>query len=193
MFSFCIRISCRALIILSLMVCLLVVALWIRSYWRGDLIAYRKVDRIEPIYHNLGSVRTFDYNLYDYRLHLFASYQGRLTVGLFSADQNMVPRDSWSWDVSQPGPVKDDPWFGFDSRGQKEGKVGIRWCPRIRSPHAVVAAMFAIAPIGWLVHHGTRKKRPPFACRKCGYDLRASPERCPECGAAINLPQSKTL
>ena len=37
-----------------------------------------------------------------------------------------------------------------------------------------------------LIHHRRRKRRKLGLCVKCGYDLRGSAERCPECGTPFD-------
>jgi rubrerythrin len=52
---------------------------------------------------------------------------------------------------------------------------------------------FAILPLSWLIVEIFRRSRPkpnPHACRHCGYDLRATPDRCPECG---NVPKDANV
>jgi hypothetical protein len=55
-------------------------------------------------------------------------------------------------------------------------------------PHWCVVIATSILPACWLIRSRRRLRDARRAnagqCRECGYDLRASPERCPECGRA---------
>ena len=56
----------------------------------------------------------------------------------------------------------------------------------IRVPYWLIAFSAAIAPSVWLARMKRRRERDRLSaglCPTCGYDLRATPGRCPECGA----------
>ena len=59
-------------------------------------------------------------------------------------------------------------------------------------PCPVVVVLLAVLPLAWVVRSDRqfrRRHRPrPAACLTCGYDLRASPDTCPECGEPSRSP-----
>ena len=63
------------------------------------------------------------------------------------------------------------------------GKVSV-WILRV--PDWAVIAAFGVLPIVWIFTAARRlvprKKDGGSCCAVCGYDLRATPDRCPECG-----------
>jgi hypothetical protein len=50
-------------------------------------------------------------------------------------------------------------------------------------PHWVMFLLTGVLPAVWFDWLGKMRKPADGHCSNCGYDLRATPDRCPECGA----------
>ena len=154
------------LTLLSLLLCVAVAALWVRSYWRIDGLC--------------GEAISHYYEMYTWR--------GGLWLGDFGADGSRaeVPRAVRRLDgEAQLQLLFEDMrhgligWFGFGSSSAVAG-AGTRlrlfvvplWLPGI-----VLAYLPVLHLLGW-----RRRTGRSGLCPRCGYDLRATPDRCPECG-----------
>jgi hypothetical protein len=76
---------------------------------------------------------------------------------------------------------------GFDASHENySGGAGHRWETWVLAVRAwLPMTLLLVLPALWLNRHlQARRARRVGLCPTCGYDLRASPERCPECGAA---------
>jgi hypothetical protein len=175
----------------SLALAAAVAVLWIRSYRVGDqflfrhFTAYPDCDLVHEWYLSsaAGGVRLAH--------HINHHRKG---------DGAKLPR----WKLSTYGPPG-FPFFGTRSRvpsrnrlsawqraGFELGNSSSGTPPSVVrgviAPHWFCALLLLIMPALWLRYAlpqlRRRRRAARGACRACGYDLRATPGRCPECGAA---------
>ena len=165
---------------LSLLLCAAVCVMWVRSYFvqdscywsdrgkevqgvtaRGQLLV-RWVTISEPNFFNPISLR-----------HTVKRPPGSVaSLGL-----SPLPTE---WESPVVG-------FGFAS-GQF-GPRKIYYGQHLILPLWFVALTLAVGPVRWAYLRRTqrhsREQLVGAVCPSCGYDLRASPDRCPECGTAV--------
>lgn len=154
---------------LSLMLCVTMAVLWVWSYWREQTVSWEN--------------RTYSHDVTS------AWGMVRFTYGM-PIDLNGHPgRTGWDFGSFPAGPRAAAMWV--DARHPTcTGFGGFAYCvaswPKtFFVPHWFFALATALLPAVKAIHVWTSWRRLQLGlCRRCGYDLRASPDRCSECGAA---------
>ena len=148
---------------LSLILCLATVGLWVRSYWVSDTLV--RYDNRESWDRHWWVQSESGYVL-----------GGRRYQATNFSDSSAS--DRWLYYAAPPEP-------DFKLRYLFSVHPGNLL---IQSAHWMLVILFALAPIYWLLGPWRRqeKRRKLGLCLNCGYDLRASPQRCPECGCAAS-------
>jgi len=154
------------LTVLSLLLCVAVVVLGVRSYWVSDAVDWGIADCRAGVGSLRGWISAATVQVAPDRLASVP--RGALVSrepGASAAGHAM--KASWSWSVVQA--------VRFTAPGLRVFDV--------RVPHAYVAAALAVLPAARLLARRTLARRRLLGlCPACGYDLRATPGRCPECG-----------
>ena len=110
------------------------------------------------------------------------SEYGKLSFSIHGTDAGQKPRwllESWPLEAAWTSPNLAGWWkhAGFDyGIGGTAGGNTIR---QLVIPYWLVVVLFLTVAV-WRMQ--TRRRHAVGRCRHCGYDLRATPERCPECG-----------
>ncbi len=149
--------------VLSLVLCVATVAIWIRSHRRSDELCWCSSTTgyipVVSVQSGEGSA------MFVYHPTL---PKDRLTFHFQSTPINTFP--GWDW----PGTSALNR-LGFYGRWGLDRVVFL--------PFWAVLLVSSFLPAIWLGCQRRRSRRRKLGrCLRCGYDLRATPDRCPECG-----------
>jgi hypothetical protein len=168
---------CVLLDLLGLAGCALLLALasatvawWVRSYWVADSFWFNGVNEVRALVLSNGKIELYRQSVRD-----DAPFRVTASYGHHAQDPS-PPR------LRESGLATAWEQFGF---GYAAGADAMGSRRMIVVPCWATAAVAGIVPAWWLWQRKRRRiawLRSQKRCIRCGYDLRATPDRCPECG-----------
>jgi hypothetical protein len=206
------RYTVNALTVLSILLCMVTVGLWIRSHWRGSY-AEKKFLVIHPPDHSIaekyvrwgldsGGLQIGTEHLQDFAYkhgpemtnedvieELQPHYRWRFTSYVAS----QYPRTAWEF------PRHAERSHGFHRMGfsvflyraTRQTAEFEEWVYHRRTevtiPCWFIALVFASLPLARAFGAARQRRWQEGKCRVCGYDLCATPHRCPECGTVPEI------
>ena len=168
--------------IVFLVLSLILAGCWVRSHWVADLTSL-----------TVKHEGAFGFTVYN-----IDSIGGSMHFGWLSTPSSLPGDERYGFKVEHLNAadirVFGDHWgFGVvDNRHPLNSSMAPNW--EIWLPNWFI--MLALTPLAipWLTmrfRSARRHKRiVRRLCPTCGYDLRATPDRCPECGAAV-IPRNE--
>jgi hypothetical protein len=185
----------RLLTGLSLFLAVATATLWVLSPWRFD-----RVDRYHATLTNTDGSSCSDSQL------MLMSFAGRVQLALTATDvtsskagsySGWIAHNGWSYQeyaTQDCGPPRQGPMGFYCATGPSAGLSRSGFNLFLQFPHWFPLGLFSILPalqaIRWNRARRHRHAAGPggFPCPNCGYDLRATRDRCPECGTVPTTP-----
>jgi hypothetical protein len=157
---------------ISLALCVVTASLWGLGYFCTVEWRFFTQDTQHSWTTDLQAVR----GAIQYRRDIRTPYSFEVRHGPSGKDKSQVP---WTTDHSFLG-------FGWSSFAYPWGPSSIGSRMVLRAPWYPVFILTGITSYFWLSGIYRRRRvewrRRHGCCLRCGYDLRATPDRCPECG-----------
>lgn len=162
----------------SLLLCVAATGLWVRSYSAVDDVSATGDDGTLEFQCDTGRMTIFWLGLGHQGWAARLSYPWRYQRSS-PGDDSFARVESLAehWDVRFPG-------VGYTSGGDVPARFMV-----LVVHLAYPTVLFSLAPLAWLAGFRRQRRSARRAraglCATCGYDLRASPGRCPECGSVV--------